>query len=91
MRARRPRISWFPANRCRPYGTREATVTAVLVQFGVSRLGLSSPPASASTAPRMSYTGKNVYELSDQKTPERFTARKVKIIGTLDTKGSAAK
>jgi hypothetical protein len=25
--------------------------------------------------------------LSDPKTPERFAARKVKIIGTLDTKG----
>src|SRR5712692_4797006 len=33
------------------------------------------------------YDGKNVYELSDQKTPERFAARKVKIIGTLDAKG----
>src|SRR5258708_38596739 len=33
------------------------------------------------------YDGRNVYELSDQKTPERFAARRVKIIGTLDTKG----
>ena len=33
------------------------------------------------------YDGKNVYELSDQKTPERFAARRVKISGTLDAKG----
>jgi hypothetical protein len=35
------------------------------------------------------YDGKNVYELSDQKTPERFAARRVKITGTLDAKGKA--
>ncbi|HEV3140226.1 MAG TPA: hypothetical protein VGY57_06910 [Vicinamibacterales bacterium] len=32
------------------------------------------------------YDGKNVYALSDQKTPERFAARKVTITGTLDGK-----
>ena len=32
------------------------------------------------------YDGKNVYALSDQKTPERFAAKKVKIAGTLDAK-----
>ena len=30
--------------------------------------------------------GKNVYALSDQKTPEKFAARKVTITGTLDAK-----
>ncbi len=30
--------------------------------------------------------GKNVYRLSDQKTPEQFAARKVKVVGTLDAK-----
>ena len=35
------------------------------------------------------YDGKNVYELSDQKTPEKFAARKVTITGTLDAKGKA--
>jgi len=30
--------------------------------------------------------GKNVYALSDQKTPERFAGRKVKVVGTLDAK-----
>jgi hypothetical protein len=32
------------------------------------------------------YDGKNVYELSDQKTPQKFAAQKVKITGTLDAK-----
>lgn len=30
--------------------------------------------------------GKNVYTLSDQKTPERFAAQKVSVVGTLDAK-----
>ena len=30
--------------------------------------------------------GKNVYTLSDQKTPEPFAARKVKVVGRLDPK-----
>lgn len=34
------------------------------------------------------YDGKNVYELSDQKTPAKFAARKVRITGTLDAKGT---
>jgi len=31
--------------------------------------------------------GKNVYALSNQKTPEKFAARKVTVTGTLDAKG----
>ena len=34
------------------------------------------------------FDGKNVYALSDQKTPEKFAARKVMITGTLDAKGT---
>ena len=30
--------------------------------------------------------GKNVYALSDQKTPEQFAARKVRVVGALDAK-----
>ena len=30
--------------------------------------------------------GKNVYVLSDQKTPEKFAAQKVAVVGTLDAK-----
>lgn len=33
------------------------------------------------------YDGKNVYELSDQKTPEKFAAKRVTITGNLDAKG----
>ena len=32
------------------------------------------------------YDGKNVYELSDQKKPEKFAAQKVRVVGTLDDK-----
>jgi len=32
------------------------------------------------------YDGKDVYTLSDQRTPEKFAGQKVKVIGTLDTK-----
>jgi hypothetical protein len=30
------------------------------------------------------YDGKDVYMLSDQKTPERFAAQKVRVVGALD-------
>lgn len=32
------------------------------------------------------YDGKDAYELSDQKTPEQFAAKKVTVVGTLDAK-----
>ena len=32
------------------------------------------------------YDGKDVYTLSDQRTPEKFAAQKVRVIGTLDSK-----
>ena len=32
------------------------------------------------------YDGKNVYILSDQKTPEQFAGQKVRVVGTLDPK-----
>jgi hypothetical protein len=32
------------------------------------------------------YDGKNAYTLSDQKTPEKFAAKKVTVTGTLDAK-----
>jgi len=32
------------------------------------------------------YDGKNIYMLSDQKTPEKFAGQKVKVVGTLDPK-----
>ena len=35
------------------------------------------------------YDGKEVYTLSDQKTPEKFAGKKVTVTGTLDAKKSA--
>jgi hypothetical protein len=32
------------------------------------------------------YDGKDVYTLSDQKTPEKFAGQKVRVVGTLDVK-----
>jgi len=32
------------------------------------------------------YDGTNVYALSDQRTPEKFAAQKVRVVGTLDVK-----
>jgi uncharacterized protein DUF5818 len=32
------------------------------------------------------YDGKKTYELSDQKTPEKFAAQRVRVTGTLDAK-----
>jgi hypothetical protein len=37
------------------------------------------------------YDGKNVYELSDQNTPEKFAGKKVTVTGTLDAKTKAIK
>ena len=39
----------------------------------------------------MLYDGKTVYTLSDQKTPEKFAAAKVKVTGTLDAKTNTIK
>ena len=41
---------------------------------------------SAHGATYVLYDGKNVYTLSDQRTPETFAAQKVRVIGTLDSK-----
>ena len=41
---------------------------------------------SAHGATYVLYDGKNVYTLSDQQTPEKFAAQKVRVIGTLNAK-----
>ena len=41
---------------------------------------------SAHGAAYVLVSGKDVYTLSDQRTPEKFAAQKVKIVGTLDAK-----
>src|SRR5467141_3400921 len=37
------------------------------------------------------YDGKEVYALSDQRTPEKFAGQKVRVTGTLDAKTKAIK
>jgi len=37
------------------------------------------------------FDGQNVYKLSDQKTPAKFAAQKVKVTGTLDAKTKTIK
>jgi hypothetical protein len=41
---------------------------------------------SAHDAKYVLFDGKEVYTLSDQKTPEKFAAQKVTVVGTLDVK-----
>ena len=41
---------------------------------------------SAHGATYVLYDGKNVYTLSDQRTPEKFAGHKVRVVGTLDAK-----
>ena len=41
---------------------------------------------SAHGATYVLYDGKNGYTLSDQRTPEKFAAQKVRVVGTLDAK-----
>ena len=37
------------------------------------------------------FDGTNVYDLSDQQTPEKFAAKKVRVVGTLDAKTKTIK
>jgi hypothetical protein len=41
---------------------------------------------SAHGAAYVLFDGKNVYTLSDQRTPEQFAGRRVRVVGTLDVK-----
>ena len=41
---------------------------------------------SAHGATYVLYDGKDVYTLSDQQLPEKFAARRVRVVGTLDAK-----
>lgn len=58
-----------------------------------SRMGMGPTDAectvaciNAHGAQYVLYDGKNVYTLSDQETPEKFAAKKVTVVGTLDAK-----
>jgi hypothetical protein len=62
-------------------------------QVGHSRMQMGPTDAectiaciNAHGAAYVLFDGKNVYTLSDQKTPEKFAGQKVKVTGTLDAK-----
>lgn len=114
MRARRPRISWFPASSRLlvrsivvmlalaglSAGQGGRTFTGVITDSECStadhaqmRMGPTDAECvtaciSEHGAAYVLFDGKHVYALSDQKTPEKFAARKVTITGTLDAKGT---
>jgi len=60
---------------------------------GHSKMGMGSTDAEcaracidAHGARYVLYDGKNVYTLSDQRTPEQFAGQRVRVTGTLDAK-----
>jgi len=63
-----------------------------------SRMGMGPTDAECTTAcvrehgaEYVIYDGKAVYTLSDQVTPEKFAGKKVKVVGTLDSKTKTIK
>ena len=56
------------------------------MQMGPTDAECTSACISIHGATYVLYDGKNVYTLSDQRTPEKFAAQKVRVIGTLDAK-----
>jgi hypothetical protein len=62
-----------------------------------SKMGMGTNPqctvacVNSHGAQYVLYDGKESYTLSDQKTPEKFAAQKVKVTGTLDAKTKTIK
>ena len=56
------------------------------MQMGPTDADCVTACISAHGASYVLYDGKDVYTLSDQKSPEKFAAQKVRITGTLDAK-----
>ena len=56
------------------------------MQMGPTDADCVTACVAAHGATYVLYDGKNTYELSDQKTPEKFAAKKVTVVGTLDAK-----
>ena len=54
------------------------------MQMGPTDAECTTACISSHGATYVLYDGKNVYTLSDQRTPEKFAAQKVRVIGTLD-------
>jgi hypothetical protein len=78
-----------------------ATYTGVITDSGCARanhaamhMGSDEQCVKACVqhgAKYMLYDGKQAYELSDQKTPEQFAAKRVMVMGTLDAKTNSIK
>jgi hypothetical protein len=69
------------------------TDTLCASKAGHSQMGMGPTDAECAAAcidahgaAYVLYDGKNVYALSDQRTPERFAGQHVRVTGTLDTK-----
>lgn len=56
------------------------------MRMGPTDVECTTACVSAHGATYVLYDGKNVYTLSDQRTPEKFAGRKVRVVGTLDAK-----
>ena len=56
------------------------------MRMGPTDADCTAACVSAHGAMYVLYDGKDVYTLSDQKTPEKFAAQKVRVVGTLDAK-----
>jgi hypothetical protein len=56
------------------------------MQMGPTDSACAVACISAHGAAYLLYDGKNAYILSDQKTPEKFAAQKVRVTGTLNAK-----
>jgi len=63
-----------------------ATADHSRMQMGPTDAECTIACINAHGAQYVLYDGKNVYTLSDQQTPEKFAAKKVTVVGSLDAK-----
>ena len=63
-----------------------ATADHSHMRMGPTDAECTNACVSAHGATYVLYDGKDVYTLSDQRTPEKFAAQKVRVVGTLDVK-----
>jgi hypothetical protein len=61
------------------------------MQMGPTDADCVTACISAHGASYVLYDGKDVYTLSDQRTPQKFAAQKVRVTGTLDAKTKTIK
>ncbi|SRR5579883_3514520 len=58
------------------------------MQMGTTDADCTRACVDAHGASYVLYDGKKTFELSDQKTPDQFAGKKVKVVGTLDPKSN---